>query len=102
MAKQAKQSLQATDAFPITPSDSGDITGDAGNVNDYPIVYVHCTGTAGLVYVTPADAPDLTTTYDVPIYLALGQVSPLVVKKVWSTNTTATGLVALVGRGGSF
>lgn len=103
MAKKAIPSLQATDAFaPITPSDSGDITSDAANVNDYPIIYVHCSGNAGLVYVTPADAPDLTTSYDVPMYIAQGQTLPLLVKKVWSTGTTATGLTALVGRGGSF
>jgi hypothetical protein len=102
MAKRAIPSLQASDAFEITPDDAGNITDDAANVNDYTFVYVHCSGTAGLVYVTPVDAPDDTTTYDVPIYLAQGQTSSLMVKKVWSTGTTATGLVAFVGRGGSF
>jgi hypothetical protein len=98
MAKLAVPSLQASDAFIITPSDTGDITGDAGNVNDYPFIYVHCSGNAGLVYVSPVDAPDLTTTYDVPLYLAQGATAPLQVKKVWSTGTTATGLTALVGK----
>lgn len=102
MAKKSIPSLQATDAFAITPNDSGDITGDAANVNDYPTIYVHCGGSAGVVTVSPADAPDLTNTYDVALYIAQGQTLPLIVKKVWSTGTTATGLVALVGRGGSF
>jgi hypothetical protein len=99
MAKLAIPSLQASDAFVITPSDSGSITSDAANTEGYKFVYVHCTGAAGVVYVTPVDAPDNTTSYDVPIYLQLGQTSSLMVKKVWSTGTTATGLTALVGRG---
>lgn len=103
MAKKAQASLQASDAFIVTPSDSGDITGDAGNVNDYTFVYLHNYGTSGIVYVTPVDAPDLTTTYDVPIYLAAGQTSSLMVKKVWATGLGAgVTLTAFVGRGGSF
>lgn len=99
MAKLAIPSLQASDAFIVTPSDSGDIRDDAGNVNDYPIVYLHNYGTSGVVYVTPADAPDLTTTYDVPVYIAQGATAALIVKKVWSTGIGAgVTLTAFVGR----
>lgn len=99
MAKLALPSLQGSDAFIVTPSDSGDITGDAGNVNDYTFVYLHNYGSSGVVYVTPADAPDLTTTYDVPIYIAQGTTAPLMVKKVWSTGLgSGVTLTAFVGR----
>jgi hypothetical protein len=103
MAKKAQPSLQGSDAFIVTPSDSGDITSDAGNVNDYTFVYLHNYGTSGVVYVTPADAPDFTTTYDVPIYIPQGGTAQLQVKKVWATGLGAgVTLTAFVGRGGSF
>lgn len=102
MAKKAQPSLQASDAFPITPSDAGSILNDVANIQQYTFVYVHCSGNAGTVTVSPVDAPDFTATYDVPIFLAQGQVAPLMVKKIWATGTTATGLIAFVTRGGSF
>jgi hypothetical protein len=104
MAKKAQPSLQASDAFIITPSDSGSIATDPGNPSaDYTFCYPSNYGTAGIVYVTPVDAPDLTTTYDVPIYLAAGQTSDLMVKKVWATGLGAgVTLIAKITRGGSF
>ena len=99
MAKLAQMSLQGSDAFIVTPSDSGDITSDVGNVNDYKFIYLHNYGTSGLVYVTPSDAPDLTTTYDVPVYIPQGGTCPLLVKKVWATGLgSGVTLTAFVGR----
>jgi hypothetical protein len=103
LAKTAQPSLQASDAFPITPSDTGNITDDPGNYQDYKFCYPHNYGTGGIVYVSPVDAPDDSTTYDVPIYLATGQTSDIMVKKVWATGLGAgVTLTAKVGRGGSF
>jgi len=103
MAKLAMPSLQGSDAFVVTPSDLGDITTDAGNVNGYEWVYLHNYGTSGLVYVTPVDAPDLTTTYDVPVYIPQGGTCSLRVKKVWATGLgSGVTLTAFVGRGGRF
>ena len=99
MAKLAQMSLQASDGFIVTPSDTGDITDDAGNVNDYKFVYLHNYGTSGVVYVSPSDAPDNTTTYDVPVYIPQGGTAPLLVKKVWSTGLgSGVTLTAFVGR----
>jgi hypothetical protein len=102
MAKLALPSLQASDAFyPITPSDSGDITDDAANIHDYKFVYLHNYGTAGLVYVSAVDSTDLTTTYDVPVFIPQGGTCPLLVRKVWATGLGAgVTLTAFVGRGG--
>ena len=101
--KKAQPSLQAGDAFIVTPSDTGNITNDLGNVNGYKFIYIHNYGTSGVVYVTPADAPDYTTTYDVPVYIAQGAVAPLMVSKVWATGLGGgVTLTAFVGRGGSF
>ena len=92
-------SLQASDGFIVTPSDTGDITDDAGNVNDYKFVYLHNYGTSGVVYVSPSDAPDNTTTYDVPVYIPQGGTAPLLVKKVLSTGLgSGVTLTAFVGR----
>lgn len=56
MAKVAKQSLQASDAFAITPSNTLDIASDPGNAtNFYTFCYVHCAGTAGLVKIDTVD-----------------------------------------------
>lgn len=104
MAKKSQPSLQASDAFVVTPSDTGSILTDPGNAtNLYTFVYLHNYGTSGVVFVSPADAPDTTTTYDVPIYLAQGATSPIMVRKVWATGLGAgVTLTAFVGRGGSF
>jgi len=104
MAKKALPSLQASDAFIITTSDNGSILDDPANAtNQYAFCYPHNYGTSGLVYVTPVDAPDLTSTYKVPIYLAQGQTSDLMVKKIWSTGLgSGVTLIAKVGRGGMF
>jgi hypothetical protein len=103
VAKKSQPSLQASDAFIITVSDSGNITNDPGNINGYTTCYPHNYGTGGVVYVSPADAPDDSSTYRVPIYLAQGQTSDLIVKKVWSFSLGAgVSLIAKIGRGGSF
>jgi hypothetical protein len=103
MAKKAQPSLQASDAFVITPSDSGSIVDDPANTNSYTFCYPHNYGTGGVVFVTPVDAPDLTTSYDVPIYLAQGQTSDLMVRKIWATGLGAgVTLTAKITRGGSY
>lgn len=103
MPKKAIPSLQASDGFICTPSDARGIETDPGNVNEYKFVYLHNYGTSGVVFVTPSDAPDLTTTYDVPIYIPQGGTSSMMVKKVWATGLGAgVTLTAFVGRGGSF
>jgi hypothetical protein len=100
LAKKALPSLQATNAFVITKSDSGSILTDAANTTSlYQFCYVHVTTAAGIVRVTPVD--QALDTY-VDIYVPLGGVSPLMVRKIWSTATTATGLVAFVGTGAKF
>jgi hypothetical protein len=103
MSNKAIPSLQSSDAFPITPDDAGNITDDPGNYQGYTFCYPHNIGTGGVVYVTPVDAPDDTTNYDVPIYLAQGQTSDLMVRKVWATGLGAgVTLTAKITRGGSF
>lgn len=100
MSKKAQASLQASDGFTVTPSDSGDITNDAGNTNAYSFVYLHNYGTSGNVQVTLADQP---ITGSVQVYIPQGGTLPLLIKKVWSTNLGAgVTLTAVIGRGGSF
>jgi len=100
MSKKAQASLQGSDGFTVTPSNSGDITGDAGNVNLYGFVYLHNYGTSGNVQVTLADQPIASF---VQIYIPQGGTVPALVKKVWSTGLGAgVTLTALVGRGGMF
>lgn len=104
MAKKAIPSLQGTDAFTVSPSDSGDITTDLGNLQGYTSVYIHNYGSSGLVQVTPADADSTSsTTYRVNVYIPQGTTLPLLVKKVWANSLGAgVTLTAFVGRGGSF
>ena len=56
---------------------------------------LHVTGTGGVIYVDAAlpsaDAPGV----NVPLYVAQGAVAPVLVKKVYHTSTTATGIVAI-------
>jgi hypothetical protein len=100
MAKLALPSLQASDAFTVTPSDSGDITNDAGNTNLYEFVYLHNYGTSGTVRVTLVDMP--LNTY-VTIYIPQGTTAPDLIKKVWATSLGAgVTLTAKVGRGTKF
>lgn len=51
--------------------------------------------TAGAAKVTCIDGTTLT------VYLAQGAVKPLAVKQVWSTGTTAAGIVGYKGAAGS-
>lgn len=93
MAKLAIMSLQASDAFSITKSDTDDIVDDPNNsANLYKFCYVHVVGASGDVKVTTVDGTDVT------VYGTQGSVIPLLVRRVWSTGTTAGNLVAFVGR----
>jgi hypothetical protein len=100
--RKAYPSLQATDAFPITPADTANvgIQADAGNTKLYEFCYPHNYGTSGVVYVTPVDAADFSTSFRVPIYLAQGQTSDMLVKKVWAFSLgSGVLLTGKVGRG---
>ncbi len=55
MGNFAQTSLQASDAFVITPSNTLDIEFDPNNKKGYKFCYVHVEGASGLVQVTPVD-----------------------------------------------
>lgn len=75
-----------TRAVSITPSDSADLTMTSG-VNKTKGVYV---GLTGDLKVTMADGSTVTFSS-----LSGGIVHPLSVKRIWSTGTTATGIIAV-------
>lgn len=90
--KQVFPILQADDAFVVTPSDSEDITTDAGNTNGYTQVLVkNATGTDGAVKVTTVHGTDIV------LFIKSGALEPIAVKKIWSTSTTVTTIHAYVG-----
>lgn len=100
MAKKAQSSLQGSDGFTITPSNTGDITGDAANINGYTFIYIHNYGTSGNVQVTLVDQ-DIASF--VQVFVPQGGTLPVQVKKVWATALGAgVTLTAIVGRGGSY
>ncbi len=76
-------------AFDVTPSDSVDISGDAGNTKQYTNCTLLCKATGNLK-VTTSDNQVLTFTA-VPAYFVL----PIQVRRVWSTGTSGSW-VALV------
>lgn len=81
MSSMNVQKLQARTAVDVTPNDSTDITpGDQ-------VLYV---GTGGNVKVTTADGSTVTFT-NVPS----GAILPVSVRRVFSTGTTATGIIAI-------
>jgi hypothetical protein len=95
MAKKLNQvynSLQADDAFVITPSDSLNIVEDAANTQDYEFVFVkNNTNAGGLVKVTTVHGTEIT------IYINSGAVEPLAVKRVWANPAPPASLVGYVG-----
>lgn len=92
MAKLAQMSLQASDAFALTPNDDNDITADAGNTEGYKFCYIHVAGNSGAIKVTTVDGTDVT------VYGIQGTTLPLLVRRVWATGTAATSLIAFIGR----
>lgn len=100
MAKKAQSSLQGSDGFAVTPSDTGDITNDAGNINGYTFIYIHNYGTSGNVQVTLVDQPIANS---VQVFVPQGGTLPVQVKKVWAAALgSGVTLTAIVGRGGSY
>lgn len=98
------QSLQPTDAFPITPSNTLNLKDDPANTGTpkYTFCTVHNPAAGGTVRVLPASAPD-DDLKAVTIYIPQGGVSQIAVKRIYSgTPTPPTGLVAFIGKGGSF
>lgn len=92
MPAQSLQLLQGDDAFVITKSDANDITSDANNTKGYTSCFVHNRDASGDIKVRTLNGVDIT------VYIPQGQVFPLAVKRIWSTGTTPTNLVAIVGK----
>lgn len=82
------------DAFPITKSDTLDLVQDPGNSGavgaKYPLCVVY-TGSGGDIKVTTARGTVVTFAGTQP-----GDRLPLAVKRIWSTGTVATNMVAIV------
>ncbi len=95
MAKKLNQvynSLQADDAFPITPSDTVNIVGDVGNTKGYEFVFVkNNTSAGGSVKVTTVHDTEIT------VYINSGAVEPLAVKRVWATPAPPASLLGYIG-----
>lgn len=82
------------DAFAITPSDTVDIVGDAGNVEGYTHCYVMNVAAGATVRVLPAGSISGTP---VTVYIPQGEVCPLAVRRVYNTTPTPpAGLIGLV------
>ena len=92
MAAQSLNVIQGHDGFVITKSDSLDIVSDGNNTHGYTFCLVHNLDAGGNVKVTTVNGTDLT------VYIAQGDIFPLAVKRVWSSGTTPTNLVAIVGK----
>ena len=71
----------AQNAVDVTPSDSADLT------NDCRAIYI---GAAGTLKLTMAGGTTVTLAA-----VNAGVIYPLRASRVWSTGTTATGIVAL-------
>lgn len=92
MASQSFPALQATGAFPITPSNSLNIVDDAGNTKDYEFCALY-TSLGGDIKVTMLDGAEVTFAA-----LPVGTFVPIQVKRVWVTGTTnVTGIIGLIG-----
>ena len=76
------ETIAAKGAFAVTPSDTVDLPGGVCRG-----VYI---GGAGNLRVTMANDDVVTFTA-----LAIGVVHPISAKRVWSTATTATSIVAI-------
>ncbi len=90
-------SLQSTNGFAITPSNTTDILADAGNTLGFTFCYVHIAGTSGLVKVDTASG-DTVSLYGVQGSI-LGGTMPVMVRRVYATGTAATSLVGMNGKG---
>lgn len=93
-------SLQSSYGFAITPSNSADISADAGNTHGFLWCYVHIAGTSGAVKVDTSEG-DTVTLYGVQ-GTVLGGSMPVQVRRVYSTGTAATSLIGVNGTGGIF
>lgn len=81
------QKVQVGRAAAVTPSDTVNIPAVTGGTNNGCVLYV---GGAGNIKVTTVGGDDV-----VFVGLSAGQFVPVQVKRVWSTSTTATNIVAL-------
>jgi hypothetical protein len=81
------QKVQVGRAAAVTPSDTVDIPAVTGGTNNGCVLYI---GGAGNIKVTTVGGDDV-----VFVGLSAGQFVPVQVKRVWSTSTTATNIVAL-------
>lgn len=80
MSRNGNLGDPASDAAIVTPNDSAGISAPFA-------LYI---GGAGDLRVTMIDGTDVTFTA-----VTSGSILPIRVNKVWSTSTTATGIVAL-------
>lgn len=93
-------SLQSSYGFAITPSDSADISADAGNVHGFKFCYVQIVSASGNVKVDTSEG-DTITLYGVQGDV-LGGNMPVQVRRVYATGTAVTSLVGVNGTGGIF
>ena len=95
--KSVYPSLQASNGFVITPSDTVNIVSDAANLEGVGAVYLHNVAASALCKVLPASQTG--TVVPLTVYLIQGQVFPLAVKRVYATGTTPpAGLIGLYGK----
>lgn len=81
------QKLQCGRCAAVTPSDTVDIPAVTGGTNNGCVLYI---GGSGNIKVTTVGGDEV-----VFVGLSAGQFVPVQVKRVWSTSTTATNIVAL-------
>lgn len=81
--------MGARSSAPITPSDTLDIENRAGNPAVCRMLYATGAGNIALVLA------DDEVTQPVVFIFAAGEIKQLNCKRIMSTNTTATGIVAL-------
>ncbi len=86
----AYQKLQAGRAAVVTKSDTVDIPDPSGGVNNGCVLYVGTAGTGGVLRVLTVGGDDVTF-YNV----ANGTFIPVQVLRVFSTDTTASNILAL-------
>lgn len=77
-----------TPTYPMFPEDAAAVTpSDSADLPQFSVIYVGVTGT---VKVTTAQGTDVTFKG-----VAAGTVIPVRARRVWSTGTTATDMVAI-------
>jgi hypothetical protein len=86
----AYQKLQAGRAAVVTKSDTVDIADPSGGVNNGCVLYVGTAGTGGVLRVLTVGGDDVTF-YNV----ANGTFIPVQVLRVFSSDTTASNILAL-------